>query len=452
MISDLMTENKEPAVAIVGAGPAGLFAARDLASNGVQVVIFNRDIKPGGLAEYGIYPNKHKMKEGLRKQFHLILGLPNVHYFGNVLVGLSADLSIDDLQKMGFAAVLVTVGAQATKWLGLPGEDLKGVYHAKDIVYHYNLLPPFSQMKVQIGKKVAVVGAGNVMLDLVRWLISEKNVTEVLTVVRRGPAEVKFDKTQLEYVAASIDWQNLLKEFKRITPLMKAVGQNPRDSFEFFRSACEHNKHSPFPAKMDFLFLASPTQIFGDEKGNVKSLEVRENMLVLHNGQVTPEATTALRRIDVDTILFAIGDRVDSRIGLPMSGNEFLKNPSPRYPVDDQSYEIFDPAENQPMEGLFMAGWARKASTGLVGVARKDGSQGAEAVLQYLQANTGKRASIQEILAKLADLKNNVIRNQDVLKLEEIEAEHAARIGAPGFKFGSNAEMLKAIGRTDQAA
>ncbi|HZW04927.1 MAG TPA: NAD(P)-binding protein, partial [Anaerolineaceae bacterium] len=96
-------ENKpNQIVAVIGAGPAGLFAARELASNGVQVVLFNRDIKPGGLAEYGIYPSKLKMKEGLRNQFRQILSLPLVRYYGNVLVGEEGDLRLDDLRALGF--------------------------------------------------------------------------------------------------------------------------------------------------------------------------------------------------------------------------------------------------------------------------------------------------------------------------------------------------------------
>ena len=114
------------------------------------MVLLNRDIKPGGLAEYGIYHDKHKMKEGLRKQFRQILDDPNIEYYGNVTVGRKGDLSLGELRAMGFQAILVTVGAQGTKWLGLPGEDLTGVYHAKDIVYHYNQLPPFSTEKFSI--------------------------------------------------------------------------------------------------------------------------------------------------------------------------------------------------------------------------------------------------------------------------------------------------------------
>ena len=138
-------ELTQASVAIIGAGPAGLFAARGLAKAGVQVALINRDIKPGGLAEYGIYPNKHKMKEGLRRQFRKVLEDPLIRYFGNLSIGLDDDLTLKDLQALGFDAILVSVGAQGTKWLGLPGEDLEGVYHAKDIVYHYNQLPPFGE-------------------------------------------------------------------------------------------------------------------------------------------------------------------------------------------------------------------------------------------------------------------------------------------------------------------
>lgn len=447
-----MKDMIEPVVAVIGAGPAGIFAARELAMNNIQVLVFNRDIKPGGLAEYGIYPDKYKMKEGLRKQFRQILAMPNIHYFGNALIGQNGDFTIEELKRLGFSAVLVTVGAQATKWLGLPGEDLKGVYHAKDIVYYYNRLPPFSQMDIQIGKRVAVVGAGNVMLDLARWLMNEKNVSEVFTIVRRGPAEVKFDRSQLEYIASNLNWQGLADEFKRVTPLMKAVGADPYDAFEFFRSACEKAVPALSSARLSFLFLTSPTRIMGDEKGNVRGLELEENTLVLESGQIVSRSTDKRRILDVDTILFAIGDRVDSRIGLPVAGYEFMKNPNPLYPIDGQSFEIFDPATGKAMDGFFMAGWARQASTGLVGVARKDGVQGAAAVLAYLgqRGNTGGKTTNQ-IIENLFQHKDTLVTKEDLSILESFERETAESMGLPEFKSASNPEMLKIMGRIEKA-
>ncbi|HYL93718.1 MAG TPA: FAD-dependent oxidoreductase, partial [Alphaproteobacteria bacterium] len=158
-------------VFVVGAGPAGLFAAQKIAQSGHEVIVLNRDIKPGGLAEYGIYPTKDKMKIGLRKQFAKVLSLPNVHYLGHVPVSTKSALSIPDLQALSPSAMVFAVGAQGTKKLGLPGEDAKGVYAAKDFVYHYNLLPPFPAQNFSTGKRVAIVGMGNVMVDIARWLL-----------------------------------------------------------------------------------------------------------------------------------------------------------------------------------------------------------------------------------------------------------------------------------------
>jgi ferredoxin--NADP+ reductase len=223
--------------AVIGAGPAGLYAARNLASQGVYVVLINRDIKPGGLAEYGIYHSKHKMKSGLRKQFRRILEAPNIEYYGNLVVGQKGDLTLKELAALGFQAVIVTVGAQGTKWLGLPGEELLGVYHAKDIVYHYNRLPPFSQMQFAIGKHVALIGVGNVMLDIARWLIRDLKVPQVTAVARRGPAEVKFTKKEMESIAHNLDLAALDDEIERVAPRMKAVGQDPVEAKEFILSA-----------------------------------------------------------------------------------------------------------------------------------------------------------------------------------------------------------------------
>ncbi|MGH9523043.1 MAG: FAD-dependent oxidoreductase, partial [Terriglobales bacterium] len=195
-------------VFVVGAGPAGMFAAQKIALAGHRVIIFNRDIKPGGLAEYGIYPEKDKMKLGLRKQFAKVLSLPNVHYFGGVSVGAKQKVTIDDLLAYKPAAVVFANGAQGYKKLGLPGEDAKGVFSAKDFVYFYNQLPPYSTQDFACGKKIAIIGMGNVMVDIARWLLQDdpNRVTEEVTVVaRRGPFEAKFDEKEIKHIDMHMD-------------------------------------------------------------------------------------------------------------------------------------------------------------------------------------------------------------------------------------------------------
>ena len=331
------------AVAVIGAGPAGLYASRQLAGEGVQVVLINRDIKPGGLAEYGIYKDKHKMKAGLRKQFRRILETPEIMYFGNVIVGEKGDLTLKDLEAAGFQALLVTVGAQGTKWLGLPGEDLQRVYHAKDVVYHFNQLPPFSQQDMAIGKRVAVIGVGNVMIDIVRWLVRDLKVDEVIAVARRGPAEVKFTRKEMEHVAANLDLQAFDAEVERVSTWMLEVGQDPQSAKDFILSALPRADEKVSETRFRFEFLSSPSVLLGDEAGGVSGLEIEETKLIPKNGDTKAQRLGTKRILDVDTVIFCIGDKVDENFGLPIEWNEFVKNPAPLYPVKDASYEAFDP-------------------------------------------------------------------------------------------------------------
>ncbi|MFM8321099.1 MAG: FAD-dependent oxidoreductase [Chloroflexota bacterium] len=432
--------------AVIGAGPAGMYAARMLAANGVQVALLNRDIKPGGLAEYGIYYDKLKMKEGLRKQFRQILAVPEIHYFGNVSVGQQGDLKLADLQAMGFQAVLVAAGAQGTKWLGLPGENLAGVYHAKDIVYHYNKLPPYSTRQYRVRGRVAVVGVGNVSMDISHWAIRDLKVDEVIAVARRGPAEVKFTKKEMEYIIANLDVAALDEELARCAPLMVEVGQNVQAAREYILAALHKAEPPVSGTRLRFDFLASPTAILGNENGEVTGLEVEDTRLVM-SGSDTKAVSLGTRRVlEVDSVVFCIGDKVDDAFGLPVQWNAFVKNPHPTYPIDGHSYEAYDPQLAKPIEGVFVAGWSREASSGLVGIARKDGENGAQAVLQYLPSQppaTDPQAVMARLQQALAG--RRVICKDDVARLEAAEQAEARRLGLEDYKIASNEEMLAVI-------
>jgi len=341
------------------------------------------------------------------------------------------------------------VGAQGTKWLGLSGEDLQGVYHAKDIVYHYNKLPPQSTHDFRIGKRVAVVGVGNVMMDIAHWLIREKQVDEVVAVARRGPAEVKFSKKEMENIARNLDLDHLDREFERVKPIMLAIGQDLHAARDFILSALPKALEPVTQARFRLDFLASPTRILGDQEGRVCGLEVEDTTLVPQNGDTKARGLGTKRVIDVDTVIFCIGDRVDDEFGLPVQWNEFVKNPNPVYPINGLSYEAYDPQRGQPVEGVFVAGWSREASSGLVGVARKDGENGATALLQYLKgktANVNEEQLNQQLQSKLQSLGRPVITKDQVWKLEAFERREAERLGLEDFKFKTNAEMLDIIG------
>lgn len=437
-------------VAVVGAGPAGMFGARELANAGARVVLFNRDIKPGGLAEYGVYPNKHKMKDGFRKQFRQALANDNLTYYGNIKVGAQGDLTFDDLRALGFQAILVTVGAQGTKWLGLPGEDLEGVYHAKDLVYHYNKLPPFSQKQFHLGKRCAIIGAGNVMLDIAYYMAREIKAEEVIAVVRRGPGEVNFTKEEMTRMIAYLDLDAFEAEMTRVLPALQAVNQDPELGRHKVLDAQSKAEPKTSESRFRFEFLTSPVQMIG-ENGALTKLEVEDNILVEKNGDLKSRGTGHKRTLDVDTVVFAIGDKVDDSIGLPSDSTEFIKNPSPRFPIDGTSYEAFDPKASAPIQDIFVGGWARKASEGLVGVARKDGTNASKAVWQYLQTMQPTSVNLEAVAEKVKSTGRQIVTKEDVQKLEAAEAAEAQKRGLEEFKYATNEEMLAATGMTVSA-
>ncbi len=432
-------------VAVVGAGPAGLFAARKLAQDGAQVVLFNRDIKPGGLAEYGIYYTKYRMKKGLRKQFFKIINDHNIFYYGNLTVGENGDLSLDDLRALGFQAIMVTVGAQGTKWLGLPGEALNGVYHAKDLVYHYNQLPPYSERAYPIGKRVALIGVGNVMMDIAHWVVRDRKVQEAIAVARRGPAEVKFTTKELENISQNIDMGLLDLEIGRVAERMLAVDQSPDKAKEFIRSGIPKAKALNSETLFRFEFLSSPEKILGDEKGDVIGLQVADTHLVMKDGVTKARPTGKTRVLDVDTVVFCIGDKVDENFGLPIEWNEFVKSPRPHYPINDISYEVYDPESAQTIEGVFVAGWSREASSGLVGLARRDGENGARALWQYLLKKAPRsdwQSSLDALAERLSLLTHRVVLKDDIDCLNEAEILEAEKRGLEDFKYETNEAML----------
>ena len=428
-------------VAVIGAGPAGLFGARELAMQGARVALFNRDIKAGGLAEYGIYPSKHTMKEGLRKQFRQTLDNANIDYYGNVTIGNHADLTLDELRALGFDAVLVTAGAQGTKSLGLPGEELNGVYHAKDVVFFYNKLPPFSQKNFRFGKRCAIIGAGNVMVDIARHLLDVQKVDEVTAIVRRGPAEVNFTKDEMKHLISYLDLDEFSNEMERVRPALQTINQDLEAGRHKILDSLAKADPKTANGKFHFDFLASPTGMFG-ENSEMNKLEVEDNILVEKDGKTSAKGTGVKRMVNVDTVIFAIGDKVDESFGLPTEWNEFVKNKEPRFPMDGISFE-------STVEGVFVGGWSRKASEGLVGYARKDGISAAKAVWQYLQTRQPGNANAEAVVAKLKGLNKPIVTKDDIKRLEAVEAEEAKKRGLEEFKFASNEEMLQAMGLTE---
>ena len=444
-------------VFVVGAGPAGLFAAQKIALAGHEVFLFNRDIKPGGLAEYGIYPVKTTMKVGLRKQFSKVLSLPNLHYFGNVKIGSSYDVTLDDLKALAPSALVVTCGAQGYNKLNLSGENARGVYSAKDFVYHYNQLPPYASEDFSTGKRIAVVGMGNVAADIMRWLLEDspaRRTEEVIVVARRGPYEAKFSQKELGHVEAHLDRGEFIRELERVQARCVACDQDV---------SVEKIGEATFPVlrkdtlvqtspKLTFRFLCSPREIIVGPDGRIKQLVVTENDLLLRgDGTTGAKATDKTSVLDVDTLIFAIGDKQDPGLGLPMGPDGYATKPSVESSSEPE-YEMWDPQTAKAIDGTYVAGWARRASTGLVGIARHDGENAAAKVIEYLKTEPEKDSfDAFEVEALLKCKGLCPVNKSDLLTLAQVEEREAKARNLVSFKYSDNNEMLFAIAQEKAA-
>ncbi len=445
-------------VFVIGAGPAGMFAARQVALAGYDVFIFNRDVKPGGLAEYGIYPTKDKMKFGLRKQFSQVLALPNVHYFGHVQVGEEYDLTIEELEAMQPAAIIFACGAQGAGKLGLPGDHAKGIYAAKDFVYHYNQLPPYASQDFSTGKRIGIIGMGNVAVDIARWLLDDApgRVTEnVVIIARRGPLEIKFDDKEIGYLERHISREELTAELARVRERCERCNQDvsPEKVFESHFRHLINPEFASVPPRLSFRFLSSPTAIIPGPDGRIAQIEVAENDLVLKDNGSTAAVSTKERAVlDIDTLIFAIGDRHDTKIGLPMGPEGYATKPDPEHPKDPH-FEVWDPATSSTLSGTYVVGWARRASTGLVGIARHDGELGAAKAIEYLRDLPDSEAlSEAEILAQLEEKGLRPVTKVDLTLLAKVEQRVAAEMNVTSFKLSDNESMFQVIAEERERA
>lgn len=447
-----MSSHGSQVVIVVGAGPAGLSVANLMSKAGHEVVVINRDIKFGGLAEYGIFPSKLKLRGGLKKTYWEILGRPNVHYLGNVTVGNGKDLAVEELRRLGAGAIVFATGAQGTKSIGVEGEHAHGVYHAKDVVFHFNRLPGYGDRPFDMGRRVAVIGVGDVMVDIAHWLIRYKAVDAVTAIARRGPAERKYNPKEIRAICANIDRSALEKEFARIRPRLEAAGQPVDEIQQGMLEEFGKCEQTGSRTRMGFRFLASPRRVLVDANNRVRALEVEETRLEPKGSDFSAVGTKELSEFPCDSVVFAVGDRVDETLGLPYKGGMFVTNPSKtQNDPDDALFQVFDEGSGTVLDGVFVTGWARKASEGLVGIAKRDGEWCAEVVMRYLAVHRGQVASGSTVLAALRQqLERRGVKAVDLEALRVLGSAEADQkssddcIGA--FKFKTNQEMLDLIG------
>jgi ferredoxin/flavodoxin---NADP+ reductase len=439
-------------IIVVGAGPAGMAVTNLLAKAGHEVIVLNRDIKFGGLAEYGIFPSKSKLRGGLKKQYWDMLAQPNVHYFGNVSVGKGRDLSVEELRSLGASAIVFSIGAQGTKAIGVEGDSAKGVFHAKDVVYHFNQLPGFGDRPFDMGKHVAIIGVGDVMVDISHWLIRYKKIERVTAIARRGPAERKYNPKEIRAVCSNIDLEGLKKEFDRVRQRLEAVGQKPDELLKGMTDEFTKCEPKISETKMGFRFLASPKRVLVDASNRVRALEIEETKLEPKGEDTAAVGLKQFYEFPVDSVVFAVGDKVDETVGLPYKNGTFVTNPAKTgNDPDDSLFQAYDEVSGKIVEGVFLAGWARKASEGLVGVAKRDGEWCAEVVTRHLGGKSPlPKSAAGEVIKKIRQILSSrgtqAVDIRGLRALEAAEKDHQKPGDCIGeFKFTTNSDMLARI-------
>ncbi|WP_330457497.1 FAD-dependent oxidoreductase [Streptomyces sp. NBC_00820] len=366
-------------VAVVGAGPAGLFAADELLKHpGVRVTVYDRLPTPYGLARTGVAPD-HQDTKGVTRLFRAIEAQPGFAYRLNVEVG--EDLRHEDLLR-DHHAVVYAVGAATDRRLGIDGEDLPGSAAATDFVAWYNGHPDHGATTCALdGERAVVVGNGNVALDVARVLTADpaslartdiadgaldalrgSRVREVVVLGRRGPAEASFTLPELLALAA-LDSVDVVVEG---WPEGLAPDTSPRTAL-----LAELAARTPVPGRRRIVlrFLTTPTRVLGDDR--VTGLEVaRTELRTDDDGTVRAVPTGETETIATSLVLRSVGYRA---------------RPVPGLPFDEGTGTV--PHERGRVEpGVYVAGWIKRGPTGFIGTNKTCAEETVAALLDDFDA------------------------------------------------------------------
>jgi ferredoxin--NADP+ reductase len=234
---------------------------------------------------------------------------------------------------------------------------------------------------------------------------------------------------------------------------LEAVGQNPDQIHTDMVGEFKKCDPAVSGTMMRFRFLSSPRRVLVDSQHRVRGLEVENTRLEKKGEDTAAKGTGTADEIRCDSVIFAVGDCVDETVGLPYRNGMFVTNPTRSgNDPDDSWFQVYDETAGKVLDGVFVTGWARKASEGLVGIAKRDGEWCAEVVQRYLSGRSPRGpAKVDQMcreLKRLIDSRQpDVVTKDDLQVLADIEREEAAKSGVEEFKYPTNQDMLAAIRR-----
>ncbi|MEX2290900.1 MAG: FAD-dependent oxidoreductase [Mycobacteriales bacterium] len=406
------TEDRPLRVAIVGAGPAGIYAADVLMKSDtpVSIDLYERQPAPFGLIRYGVAPDHPRIK-GIVKALHQVLSKPQVHLFGNVEYGV--DIKLDDLRRY-YDAVVFTTGAEKDRDLEVPGIDKAGSFGGAEFVSWFDGHPDVPREWPLEARSIAVVGAGNVGLDVARMLsktadellvteipdnvyrgLAASPVEEVHVFARRGPAQAKFTPLELreldhspnvevlvnpediEYDDGSVAAINSDNQTKLVVRELEKYAMRTADKGEGDR-----------PRKLWLHFFESPVEVLGD--GTVEGFRTERTELT---GDGSVQGTGEFRDWPVQAVYRCVGYRSTELPGLPWDSRNHV--------VPHAAGRVLH-LDGAPIPGVYVNGWVKRGPVGLIGHTKGDAIETIGSLLEDLptmpEASEPSREAVTEFL------------------------------------------------------
>ena len=450
-------------IAIIGAGPAGFYAAGHLLrqkSKIVTVDLFDKLPVPYGLVRSGVAPDHQKIKN-VTRVYAKTAAQDGFRFFGNVEYG--ADIHLEDL-KRHYHQVYFSTGAQVDRRLNVSGEDLDRSYSATDFVAWYNGHPDYRHLEFDLSRRcVAVVGVGNVAVDVCRILcrtidelkktdiadyaleaLAESKVREVYMLGRRGPAQAAFTHPEAKELGQLPGADIAVPEAEaQLDPVSEAWMSAHGDRLttkkvEIVQSFARQSGEGK-PRLLTLRFLVSPEILHDDGLGGVGSLTLRHNVLVEHGSRLSPQPTDITEKLPAEVVFRSVGYRGVALPGLPFR-EDWAVIPSDQGRVNGGGVT----------RGVYVGGWIKRGPTGVIGTNKPDAQETVRCMLEDLAAGhsfnpeSTDPESVNHLLQSRCEY---VFSWEDWVELDRLEIAVGKGQGRPRVKFITIESMLKALGR-----
>ena len=447
-------------VAIIGAGPAGFYTLSNLFKQkelNVEIDMFDRLPTPFGLVRAGVAPD-HQKDKTVQRVYDKNAREPNVRFYGNVEYG--SELSLDDL-KQHYHQIVFTNGASLDRSLGIPGEDLRGSFSATEFVAWYNGHPDYASMEFDLShENVAIVGIGNVAMDLARILckthaeLSETDIADhalealrhsrikqVYVLGRRGPAQAAFTPPEIREMGEFSDAEvTVLPEEATLDAASQAFVAQSNDKNVLKNIATVQDyaarKNRGKARQLYIRFLVSPTELIGEE-GRVTAIRLEKNELLQgDDGVIRPRTTGQEEILPVGLVFRSVGYKGRALPDIPTSLSQgTIHNEAGRVMTE----------EGAVLRGLYTAGWIKRGPTGVIGTNKTCAKETVACMLEDLAAGhilAPVDASIEGARALITKRQPEAVSYEEWMKIDQEEVSRGLAQHRPRVKITHREELL----------